>query len=77
MCNSRMFLFCLLMIGLTIWQVVVSSLAFANFIQLFSIFSIAFLLVYNNEKGEYKLKYLFYVSYPVHLMLFYLIILII
>ncbi len=43
-----------------------------NYIELFSILSLIFIYFYNHKKG-YNLKYLFYLFYPVHLFLLYLI----
>lgn len=42
-------------------------------IQLFSIISIVLLYMYNGEKGKLNLKYAFYVVYPAHMILLYLI----
>lgn len=40
---------------------------------LYSLVSIPLLLLYNNTRGKYKLKYLFYIFYPLHLIIIYLI----
>lgn len=40
-------------------------------IQFFSYLSILVLLFYNNKRGSYKMKYLFYVFYPFHLLVIY------
>ena len=37
----------------------------------FSYAALPFLALYNGKRGKYKLKYLFYVFYPVHLVLIY------
>ena len=41
--------------------------------QLYSLLAIPLLLLYNGERGKYKLKYLFYIFYPLHLVLVYFI----
>ncbi len=40
-------------------------------IQVFSVFSIPLLLLYSEKRGKLKLKYFFYVFYPLHLVLLY------
>lgn len=42
-------------------------------IQFFSLLSIPLLMLYNGERGKLNLKYLFYIFYPAHLVLIYLI----
>ncbi len=39
--------------------------------QWISLLSLPLLWFYNNERGKYKLKYLFYIFYPVHLVILY------
>ena len=39
--------------------------------QLYSLLAIPLLLLYNGERGKYKLKYLFYIFYPLHLVVVY------
>lgn len=42
-------------------------------IQWFSLISVVFILLYNQKRGKLNLKYLFYVFYPAHLAVIYLI----
>ncbi len=49
----------------------VFAVSYLNVIGLFSILSLFLVFSYNGKIG-YKLKYLFYVFYPAHLLLFYL-----
>lgn len=42
-------------------------------IQHFAVFSLFPILLYNGKKGKYSLKYFFYVFYPLHLTILYLI----
>ena len=39
--------------------------------QWFALLSLPILWFYNNERGKYKLKYLFYIFYPVHIVVLY------
>ena len=48
-----------------------------SIIQWFSLVSVALVLWYNGKRGKYNLKYLFYVYYPLHLAVIYLLKLII
>jgi len=41
-------------------------------LSLYGFFSLPLLLMYNGKRGKYKLKYLFYVFYPTHLALLYI-----
>lgn len=53
---------------------IILSLLFSNWIQCFMIFSIIPILLYNNEKGYSSLfwKYFFYLFYPIHIYILYL-----
>lgn len=46
-------------------------------VQWFSLVSVALLLCYNGTRGRHNIKYLFYIYYPVHIVVIYLIALII
>lgn len=50
-------------------NVIISGISFISVYQMISMVSIIFLLLYNNKKGKLNLKYLFYISYPVHLFI--------
>ena len=39
--------------------------------QLYGMFSCVFILLYNGKKGKYNLKYLFYIFYPLHMVILY------
>ena len=52
--------------------ITIFSILFST-IQLFSILSILLLMLYNGEKGKLNLKYTFYIYYPAHLFILYLI----
>lgn len=41
--------------------------------QIFSLLSILILYFYNGNKGKYNLKYIFYIFYPAHILLLYII----
>lgn len=42
-----------------------------NWTQWLSLLTLPILWFYNNERGKHKLKYLFYIFYPVHLVILY------
>ena len=42
-------------------------------IQKYGILAVIFLLLYNDKRGKYNLKYLFYIFYPLHVTILYLI----
>lgn len=52
------------------------SIIFSS-IQIYSLISILLLMVYNGDRRKINIKYLFYVSYPIHILLIYLISLIV
>lgn len=47
------------------------SLGEIGFIQWFALLSVLLLSWYNGERGKLKLKYLFYVYYPAHILILY------
>ena len=49
------------------------GVVFRNFLSLFALMAIVLLLFYNGEKGKRNLKNFFYIFYPVHLMIIWLI----
>lgn len=66
----------LLMVVYVLECLLIYEFGWSLFIQLFAIVSILLLLFYNGNKGKLNLKYLFYVFYPVHLFLIWIITLI-
>ena len=44
-----------------------------NYTQLYSLLAIPLLILYNGSRGKLNLKYLFYIFYPAHLVIIYLI----
>lgn len=50
--------------------VLISLFAELSF-QWFSLFALIILLLYSGERGKFNLKYLFYVFYPVHILILY------
>lgn len=63
----------LLLIIMALRQIIVAPENFASYIQLFALLSLVIIYFYNNQKGKLNLKYLFYISYPLHLTILYLI----
>ena len=60
---------------MTFEKMALSSFTFENSIQIFSLFSLLLIALYNGKKGKLNLKWLFYVFYPLHLCIIYLILL--
>lgn len=50
-------------------NVIISGFSYITTYQMISAVSIIFMLLYNNKKGRLNLKYLFYVAYPLHLLI--------
>lgn len=69
----------LIWLGRDKWQSIVLCgiglvfLSIGNSIQWFSLLTLPLLALYNGSRGKAKLKYLFYIYYPAHLALIYLI----
>ena len=50
----------------------IKNISFYIFVELFALLSIPCLLLYNGQKGRTNLKWLFYIFYPTHILLIYL-----
>ena len=59
---------CILLCGIGL--ILLSS---GNTVQWFSLLALPFLALYNGSRGKTKLKYLFYIYYPAHLVLIWLV----
>lgn len=57
----------LVLVLLSLESALLSGFTLFSFIQFASLLSLALLAFYNGEKGRLKLKYFFYVFYPLHL----------
>ena len=42
-----------------------------EYYNFYTLLAVPFLLLYNGTRGKYNLKYLFYVFYPVHILIIY------
>lgn len=67
LCKYLLFVF--LMILLVLESIIPNGISIRTCIQLFSLFDIILLLMYNGDKGRLNLKYLFYLTYPLHLII--------
>ncbi len=60
-----------------IFSAIISLYAMAPYTPLstqkYGIFAVLFILLYNGKRGKYNLKYLFYIFYPAHVLILYLI----
>ena len=54
-----------------------SALMRMEYLNFFGLIAVLLLFLYNGERGKYNLKYFFYIFYPVHLAIIYLIFLLI
>ena len=52
---------------------VLTGMSFINEIQVYSLLAIPFMMLYNGKRGKLNLKYVFYIFYPLHLVVIYLI----
>lgn len=50
---------------------IISMAIFSSALQWWALLSIPFLALYNGERGKAKMKYFFYIFYPVHLVIIY------
>lgn len=55
--------------AMTTQDVLISGFSFDSIKQIFALISLLLILIYNGKKGNLNLKYLFYVFYPLHLVL--------
>ena len=55
----------------------VSALMRIEYLNFFGLIAVLLLFLYNGERGKYNLKYFFYIFYPAHLVIIYLIFLLI
>ena len=53
--------------------IVISALMRVEYYNFFSLIAIIFLFMYNGNRGKYNIKYFFYLFYPVHIAIIYLI----
>ncbi len=51
----------------------VENKTFYSYVELFALLSIPILLLYNGDKGQANNKWLFYIFYPAHILIIYLI----
>ena len=58
---------------LSLYNAYLGNFTLYSFNQFIGLLSIPILSLYNNEKGKVNLKYLFYIFYPLHLLIIYII----
>lgn len=51
--------------------IVIRTIVIDNYLMLFSLISIFIIMMYNEKKGVWKIKYLFYIFYPLHFIILY------
>lgn len=73
----RLILGSIIIVLMPLKTVLFNGFSFVNFHQIFALISILMLFIYNNKKGKFNLKYFFYIFYPSHLMVLWVITLLI
>lgn len=59
-------------VKIILFAVLISAMAcFSKGIQWWALLSIPLIALYNGERGNRKMKYLFYIAYPLHLVIIY------
>lgn len=53
--------------------IIVSAILRKEYYNLFQLLAVPLLLMYNDTRGKYNLKYFFYIFYPLHILLLYVI----
>lgn len=67
----------LILFSMAIKNFLLSGFEPSGLIQLFGLLSLGLIYFYNNQKGKHNLKWLFYIFYPLHLMVIWIVTLII
>ncbi len=62
----RLFMFSAALVALCI-----STVSFDSTLQLWSLFTVPIIAMYNGKPGKYRMKYFFYIFYPLHLAVLY------
>jgi hypothetical protein len=68
--NSKKLLLLVSILMLTIGCILLAI--YRNTTQYFSLLAIPLLLLYSNKRGKINMKYFFYIFYPVHLVIIYM-----
>ena len=53
--------------------ITIQNISTNSFVELFALLAIPLLCLYNGQRGKFNLKWLFYIFYPTHILLIYLI----
>lgn len=61
------------LLTMAVTNVIVGPIEFETFAQFFGLLALIPILCYNNNVGRFNLKYLFYITYPLHLFIIMLI----
>ena len=63
----------IVLLTMAVTNVYVGPIEFETFVQFFGLLALIPILCYNNNVGRFNLKYLFYITYPLHLFVIMLI----
>lgn len=59
----------LILLALAVEHLLLSNLDFSGYVQFFAVLTLPLLFLFNGKKGKLNLKYLFYIFYPLHLII--------
>ena len=75
--RKRIIMWCIVAIMMILqwlsYFITIQNISTNSFVELFALLAIPLLCLYNGQRGKFNLKWLFYIFYPTHILLIYLI----